>query len=81
MAIAPVNYFAGDVSRSTIHGVRVNFDDKSQIIDRITFGTTQPTCAYDMVEVAPNLSSFIGEITIPKFPWDPSGSLQTNPGG
>ena len=81
MAIVPQNYFAGDVSRRTIHGVRVDFNDKSEIVGRKTFGTKLPTCAYDMNNAAPDLGSFIGEIVIPKFPWNPSGSLQTNPGG
>ncbi|KAK7427647.1 hypothetical protein QQZ08_005922 [Neonectria magnoliae] len=81
IAIAPQNYFAGDVSRRTIHGVRLSYDEKSAVIDKKTFGTKQPTCAYDMKNAAPDLSSFVGEIEIPKFPWNPSGSLQTNPGG
>ncbi|KAF4440787.1 hypothetical protein F53441_12195 [Fusarium austroafricanum] len=81
MIIAPQNYFAGDISRRTIHQVRLSYDEKSIVTDVKTFGTKQPTCAYNLGEVAPDLSSFIGEIEIPKFPWNPSGSLQTNPGG
>jgi primary-amine oxidase len=81
IAIAPQNYFAGDLSRRTIHEVRLSYDDTSTITDEKTFGTKQPICAYDMNKAAPDLSSFVGEIEIPKFPWNPSGSLQTNPGG
>lgn len=79
--LAPQNYFAGDISRSTIHGVRLSFDETSSIVKTDTFGTEQPICLYDMNQAAPDLSSFIGEIAISKFPWNPSGSLQTNPGG
>lgn len=81
MAIAPQNYFAGDISRRTIHGVRLSYDKHSKITDEKTFGTKQPTCAFDMNKAAPKLDTFVGEISIPKFPWNPSGSLQTNPGG
>lgn len=68
IAIAPQNYFSGDISRRTSNGVRVDFDEKAKIVDRIRFGTQQPTCAYDMVNAAPDLSSFVGEVIIPKFP-------------
>ncbi|KAL6364234.1 hypothetical protein LRP88_02151 [Fusarium phalaenopsidis] len=81
MFIAPQNYFAGDVSRRTIHQARLSYNEHSIVTDAKTFGTKQPTCAFDMNKVAPDLSSFVGEIQIPKFPWNPSGSLQTNPGG
>ncbi|EEU33975.1 uncharacterized protein NECHADRAFT_94780 [Fusarium vanettenii 77-13-4] len=81
MFIAPQNYFAGDVSRRTIHQARLSYNEHSIVTDAKTFGTKQPTCAYDMNKAAPDLSSFVGEIQIPKFPWNPSGSLQTNPGG
>lgn len=80
-AIAPQNYFAGDISRRTIHGVRLSFDETSAITETDTFGTEQPVCLYDMSKASPDLSSFIGEISIAKFPWNPSGSLQSNPGG
>ena len=81
MFIAPQNYFASDVSRRTIHQARLSYNEHSIVTDAKTFGTKQPTCAYDMNKAAPDLSSFVGEIQIPKFPWNPSGSLQTNPGG
>lgn len=81
MMIAPHNYFPGDLSRRTIHQARLAYNEKSIVTDKKTFGTKQPTCAYDMNKAAPDLSTFVGEIQIPKFPWNPSGSLQTNPGG
>lgn len=81
MAISPQNYFPSDVSRHTIQGVRLLFDKTSKVTDRKTFGTEHSTCFYNMKNAAPDLGTFIGEIEIPKFPWNPSGSLQTNPGG
>ncbi|KAF5565087.1 multidrug resistance [Fusarium phyllophilum] len=81
MMISPQNYFAGDVSRRTVHQVRMSFDKNSNVTEVKRFGVKQPTCALDMNRVAPDLSNFVGEIEIPKFPWNPSGSLQTNPGG
>ncbi|KAM0212473.1 hypothetical protein ACHAQD_009774 [Fusarium lateritium] len=79
--ITPQNYFAGDISRRTVHQVRVSYDEKSNITDVKMFGTKQPTCAFDMKNVTPKLGTFVGELQIPKFPFNPSGSLQTNPGG
>ncbi|KAF5658677.1 peroxisomal amine oxidase [Fusarium heterosporum] len=81
MAIAPQNYFAADISRRTTHQVQLSYDEHSIVTDVDTFGTKQPTCAFDLRKSAPDLSKFVGEIQIPKFPWNPSGSLQTNPGG
>jgi primary-amine oxidase len=81
LLIAPQNYLAGDASRNTIHQVRLDFDEKSKVIDHKTFGTKQPMCAYQMEWIAPNLDTFTGEVKIPKFPYNPSGSQQTNPGG
>lgn len=81
MMISPQNYFSGDVSRRTLHQVRMSFDKNSNVTGVKRFGVKQPTCALDMNTVAPDLSTFVGEIEIPKFPWNPSGSLQTNPGG
>ncbi|KAF4996189.1 hypothetical protein FGRMN_4637 [Fusarium graminum] len=81
MAIAPQNYFAGDISRRTTRQVQVSYDKNSIVTDVDTFGTKEPTCAFDLRKSAPDLSRFVGEIEIPKFPWNPSGSLQTNPGG
>lgn len=81
MMISPQNYFSGDISRRTMHQVRVSFDDKSNVTAVNMFGTKQPTCAFDMAKAAPKLDTFVGELQIPKFPFNPSGSLQTNPGG
>jgi primary-amine oxidase len=79
--ITPQNYFPGDISRRTMHQVRVSYDEKSNVTGVKMFGTKQPTCAFDMKNVAAKLDTFVGELQIPKFPFNPSGSLQTNPGG
>jgi primary-amine oxidase len=81
IAIAPQNYFYGDISRRTTNGVRLSVDANSIITERNVFGTQPPVCMYDMSMAAPNLDTFLGELMIPKFPWNPSGSLQTSPGG
>jgi primary-amine oxidase len=79
--IAPQNYFISDVSRRTIHQVQLDYDENSTVTNLNIFGAKLPTCAFDMNKAAPDLSSFVGEIKIAKFPFNPSGSLQTNPGG
>lgn len=80
MLIAPQNYLPGDPSRQTIHQVRLNFLD-ANVTDQLTFGTKQPTCMLDTSSVAPELSSFVGEVLIPKYPYDPLNIVETNPGG
>ena len=47
----------------------------------LQFNSQQPVRMYDMNKAAPDLKTFVGELQIPKFPWNPSGNLQTNPGG
>jgi primary-amine oxidase len=79
--IAPQNYFISDISRRTIHQVQLDYDENSTVTNLNIFGAKLPTCAFDMNKAAPDLSSFVGEIKIAKFPFNPSGSLQTNPGG
>ena len=79
--IAPQNYFSADQSRATIHQVRMNFDVNASITSTDIFGTKYPTCALDLKAVEPELDSFVGEVKIVKFPYDPIGSQQTNPGG
>ncbi|KAL6922703.1 hypothetical protein FSST1_006729 [Fusarium sambucinum] len=81
MMISPQNYFSGDISRRTMHQVRVSYNEKSNVTGVKMFGIKQPTCAFDMTKTAPKLDTFVGELQIPKFPFNPSGSLQTNPGG
>ncbi|KAL9111597.1 MAG: hypothetical protein Q9187_007909 [Circinaria calcarea] len=80
MLIAPQNYLPSDPSRQTIHQVRLNFLD-ANVTDQLTFGTKQPTCMLDTSSVAPELSSFVGEVLIPKYPYDPLNTIETNPGG
>ena len=80
MIIAPQNYFVADTSHQTIHQVRLDFTD-AKVTNATTFGTVQPTCQLDMNSVAPDLTSFIGEVIIPKFPFDQLDSVETNPGG
>ena len=81
VAIAPQNYFAGDIARRTVQAVRLSFDETSAITETKLFGAKQPTCRFDLKDAQPDLSTFVGELQIEKFPWNPSGSLQTNPGG
>lgn len=80
MLIVPQNYLPSDPSRQTIHQVRLDFLN-ANVTDQFTFGTKQPTCMLDMSSVAPDLSSFIGEVKIAKYPYDPLNTIETNPGG
>lgn len=59
----------------------MDFSADAKVEDQKTFGTEQPVCMLDMSSTAPDLHSFVGEIIIPKFPYDPLGTTQTNPGG
>ena len=79
MILAPQNYLLGDPSRSTIHQARINFINGS-VTDALTFGVKQPTCSLDLGVTAPNLESFVGEIYVAKFPYQPNAQMIGNPG-
>ena len=61
--------------------MRIDFLENATVTDARTFGTKQPSCMLDMSTLSPDLHTFVGEIVIPKFPYDPVDSQQTNPGG
>lgn len=71
MIIAPQNYFVGDQSRNTIHQTRINVVNGT-VTNALTFGAKQPTCSIDLSVTAPNLQSFIGEVFISKYPYEPN---------
>ena len=79
MIISPQNYVDGDPSRSTIHQARINVVNGS-VTNALTFGANQPTCAVDLSTTAPNLQSFIGEVYISKYPYEPDAQEVGNLG-
>ena len=70
MIIAPQNYVLGDPSRSTIHQARINAVNGT-VTNALTFGVKNPTCSVDLSTTDPNLSSFVAEVYISKYPYEP----------
>ena len=81
MLIIPMNYFPINPYTSTVHGVRVNFNNG--VVNEIdTFGAPPvPQCMLDFGSTETNLSAYTGEIVTPKYPYDPSAAQVANPGG
>ena len=80
MVIRPQNYLPRDPSRNTIHQVRVNFNS-GVVTELETFGTVKPTCSFKISDTFFNVSSFQGEVIIPKYPYEPNEYYITNPEG
>jgi len=70
MVIRPQNYLPGDPSRGTIHQTRINAINGT-FTDALTFGAKPLTCSLDLSVTNPNLQSFIGEVYISKYPYEP----------
>ena len=79
MILTPQNYLLGDPSRGTIHQTRINAINGS-VTDALSFGAKQPTCSLDLSVTAPNLKSFVGEVYIEKYPYEPDAQMLGNPG-
>ena len=80
MAIIPQNYLLSDPSRQTVHQVRLNLDTNSSVAEPMTFGARQPTCAVSLAGAFPDLTSYSGEVIVPKFPYDPTAVSVAMPG-
>ncbi|KAK3384889.1 copper amine oxidase [Podospora didyma] len=68
----PSNYFDIDQSRQTVNQVRINYG-KGQAAKVDTFGqVTGPTCPISYTPVEPELTGYVGDIVVRKFPFDPN---------
>ena len=80
LAIMPQNYLLSDPSRQTVHQVRLNFSPSGPAAMAMMFGAKQPTCAVDLGSAFPDLSTYSGEVIVPKFPYDPTAVSIVGPG-
>jgi len=67
----PSNYFTMDQSRSTVNMVRIDYKD-GNVSNVETFGQKDAACELDFKPVEPDLYSYIGDVVIRKFPFDPN---------
>ena len=63
----PLNYYDDDISRETVNMVRINYDNGTTKVK--TFGQERSTCAVDIVNTNPDLSNYVGDVVIRKFPY------------
>ncbi len=71
----PLNYYEGDISRQTRQMVRINYDedDKGGKAVVKTFGAESVAeCSVDMSVLSPDLSGYVGDVIVRKFPFDPN---------
>ena len=70
----PSNYFAGDESRRTRNQVRVKFGggDETEVETFGQFEADAATCKLDYTPVDADLESYVGDIVVRKFPFDPN---------
>lgn len=69
IAIIPQNYLLMDASRATRQQVRINYDSGNVSLE--TFGVVPPSGQFDLSETSANLSTYIGDVVVRKFPYDP----------
>jgi len=71
----PSNYFAGDLSRRTVHQVRIDYEDGiTSHVEEFGQLTNQEnlTCKLEFTPLEPNLWAYTGDIVVRKFPFDPN---------
>ena len=71
LQIMPLNYLNGSPSRETVNMVRVQYGggNKSQVFE---FGQGSPMCSVDVESMVPDLTSYVGDEVVRKFPYDPN---------
>ena len=79
MMIIPQNYHEGNPAQRTIHQTRVDFINGT-VTNTTSFGSTPPTCQYNLALTEPKTESFIGEVYISKYPYHPDASFVGDPG-
>jgi len=71
----PSNYFAGDLSRRTVHQVRIDYEDGiTSHVEEFGQLTNQEdlTCKLEFTPLEPDLWAYTGDIVVRKFPFDPN---------
>ncbi|KAF1812382.1 membrane copper amine oxidase [Eremomyces bilateralis CBS 781.70] len=68
---SPLNYLMGDAGRESVNMVRVQYGE-GEPSDVVTFGGQEPQCLVDMATLQPDLTTYIGDVVIRKFPFDPN---------
>ncbi|KAL2216423.1 copper amine oxidase [Thermoascus aurantiacus ATCC 26904] len=70
LTILPQNYLLSDPSQQTVQQVRINYANGT--VQKVeTFGSLQPTCELDLRTMTTNLSAYVGDVVVRKFPYEP----------
>lgn len=76
--IMPLNYLLGDPSRQTKNMVRINYNVKNGETPNVTdthvktFGQHSGSCALNFTAAEADLTQYVGDVVIRKFPYDPN---------
>ncbi len=68
----PLNYLKASPGKEPVNRVRVNYGggNTSQVV---SFGQGEPSCeVLDVESLVPDLSSYLGDSVVRKFPYDPN---------
>ncbi|KAK4208151.1 copper amine oxidase [Rhypophila decipiens] len=72
----PSNYFLSDVSRRTVHQIRIDYEDgvtsHVEEFNKFTSADNITTCKLDYTPVKTNHWNYTGDIVVRKFPFDPN---------
>lgn len=71
----PLNYLLGDPSRQSVNQVRIDYGggNGSRVPSTVdTFGQIDDSCTVNFEPIEPDLSEYVGDVVIRKFPYDPN---------
>lgn len=72
LQIMPLNYLDGSPVKDTVNMVRVDYGD-GNLSTVVSFGQGSPECGVvDLEELVPDLTSYLGDSVVRKFPYDPN---------
>ncbi|KAA8904616.1 copper amine oxidase [Sphaerosporella brunnea] len=73
--LEPSNYLLANPAKQTIHMARVSFGSAAPAAQAHTFGARPPTCDVAVQRQVADLSTYSGDVSIRKFPFDMRGEL------
>lgn len=77
LMITPVNYLLGSPAKQTRHMARVSFTEDG-VKEVKKFGVVAPSCDISAASLEADLSTYMGDQTIRKFPYDFRGWYEEN---
>ncbi|KAL1876689.1 hypothetical protein Plec18167_005097 [Paecilomyces lecythidis] len=70
LTLLPQNYMLNDPSVQSANQVRIMYKNGTvQEVER--YGVKQPTCQVDLATTSTNLSAYVGDVVVRKFPYEP----------